>query len=219
MSDHAITRAALDALLREVWDDEVVASESADDLTATERSEAAVILVADATTQVAIASVAALVAAPRTPPVLVLSGDDTPAFVRGAFAAGARGVITTAASLEELAGALRAVADGVSYLHPSLGAILAQLTTAQVVDELSEREREVLRLIAFGLTNPEIAGELVVSVRTVETHRAHLTRKLHARTRADLVRHAIENGLVSGAREGAHAETGEPGLGARHEAP
>ncbi len=83
-------------------------------------------------------------------------------------------------------------------LVPTLGAMLALQEAVREIDALSPREREVLRLIALGYTNPEIAARLVVSVRTIETHRAHLARKLRADTRAELVRHALNHGLLSG---------------------
>jgi len=133
----------------------------------------------------------------RTLPVVVVAGDGSPAFVRSAFAAGCVGVVPTAATVPDLVEALREVVAGRSYLHPVLGAALAQVEASRPVDDLSDREREVLRLIGLGLTNPEIARMLVVSTRTVETHRAHLARKLRAQTRADLVRHALSSGLVT----------------------
>jgi two-component system response regulator NreC len=75
---------------------------------------------------------------------------------------------------------------------------LAAQETVREIDNLSAREREVLRLIALGYTNPQIAEYLVLSVRTIETHRAHLARKLGAESRAQLVRHALDYGLLNG---------------------
>ncbi|MCB0873398.1 MAG: response regulator transcription factor [Thermoleophilia bacterium] len=134
--------------------------------------------------------------------VLVLSMFDEADDVRRAFAAGADGYLVKTAADEELVRALRAVADGERYLHPSLGAKLAQPAASEgPVDELSPREREVLRLLALGYTNQEIARELVVSVRTVESHRAHVMTKLRADSRAAMVRHALDAGLLD-TREG-----------------
>lgn len=134
--------------------------------------------------------------------VLVLSMFDEADDVRRAFAAGADGYLVKTAADEELVRALRAVADGERYLHPSLGAKLAQPAPSDgPVDELSPREREVLRLLALGYTNQEIARELVVSVRTVESHRAHVMTKLRADSRAAMVRHALDAGLLD-TREG-----------------
>ncbi len=201
VADHAISRRALAALLDgcDGIGEVEVADEAASPAVLARARSCDVVLLALASGGEAVTAVRLLHEAPRVPPVLVLSGDGPPAFVRAAFAAGAGGVITTAAGVAELVGALDSVAGGASYLHPSLGAVLAQVDTARVIDDLSAREREVLRLIALGLTNPEIAQTLVVSVRTVETHRAHVSHKLHAQTRADLVRHALENGLLTGA--------------------
>lgn len=129
--------------------------------------------------------------------ILVLSMHDEADDIRRAFAAGADGYLVKTAADEELVRALRAVAAGERYLHPSLGAKLAQpATPSGPVDDLSPREREVLRLLALGYTNQEIARELVVSVRTVESHRAHVMSKLRAESRAAMVRHALDAGLL-----------------------
>lgn len=130
-------------------------------------------------------------------PVLVLSMHGEADDVRRAFEAGASGYVLKTAADEELIRAIRAVSEGERYLHPSLGAVLAQPPKSRGgVDELSPREREVLRLLALGHTNQEIAQELYVSVRTVESHRAHIMTKLRANSRADMVRHALAGGLL-----------------------
>jgi two-component system response regulator NreC len=130
-------------------------------------------------------------------PVLVLSMHGEADDVRRAFEAGARGYVLKTAVDEELIRAIRVVSSGECYLHPSLGAVLAQPPPPRgAVDELSPRERDVLRLLALGHTNQEIAQELYVSVRTVESHRAHIMTKLRAASRAEMVRHAIAGGLL-----------------------
>ncbi|MHB1243312.1 MAG: response regulator [Gaiellaceae bacterium] len=132
--------------------------------------------------------------------VLVLSMQDDPRYVREAFAAGASGYLLKEAADVELVAALRAVAAGERYVHPTLGArmVAADATARQraETDPLSEREREVLHLLALGHTNQEIADMLFISVRTAETHRAHIMRKLGLSTRAELVRYAIAEGLL-----------------------
>ena len=129
--------------------------------------------------------------------VLVLSMHEETDDVRRAFEAGASGYVLKRAADEELIRAIRAVARGERYLHPSLGvAFAAPGRGSGPVDELSERERTVLRLLALGYTNQEIADELVVSIRTVESHRAHVMAKLHARSRAEMVRQALDAGLL-----------------------
>lgn len=130
--------------------------------------------------------------------VLVLSMHDQARDVRRAFDAGAHGYLPKAAADEDLVRAIRAVATGERYVHPSLGAALAAPQAAEgPVDELTDREREVLRLLALGHTNQEIAERLVVSVRTVESHRAHVMTKLRVSTRAGLVREALRAGLLA----------------------
>jgi len=132
--------------------------------------------------------------------VLVLSMQDDPSYVREAFAAGASGYVLKEAADEEVVGAVREVAGGGRYVHPTLGARLvaaeAEERARAEADPLTEREREVLRLLALGHTNQEIAKTLFLSVRTVETHRAHIMQKLHLSTRAELVRYAMEQGLL-----------------------
>jgi two-component system response regulator NreC len=129
--------------------------------------------------------------------VLVLSMHDQAGDVRRAFDAGADGYLLKAAADEDLIRAIRAVAGGERYVHPSLGAALAAPPERDgPLDELTAREREVLRLLALGHTNQEIAERLVVSVRTVESHRAHVMTKLRVTTRAGLVRAALDAGLL-----------------------
>jgi two-component system response regulator NreC len=133
--------------------------------------------------------------------VLVLSMQDDPRYVREAFAQGANGYVLKEAADAEVVGAVREIAAGGEYVHPALGARLvaadAQARAAAAADPLSHREREVLRLLALGHTNQEIAKQLYISVRTAETHRAHIMQKLGLSTRAELVRHAIAHGLLA----------------------
>ena len=132
--------------------------------------------------------------------VLVLSMQDDPRYVRAAFEAGASGYVLKEAADTEVVSAIRAVASGEHYLHPSLGAKLIAAETEDrrraEQDPLSEREREVLRLLALGHTNQEIAKQLYISVRTAETHRAHIMQKLNLSSRAELVRYALAEGLL-----------------------
>jgi two-component system, NarL family, response regulator NreC len=132
--------------------------------------------------------------------VLVLSMQDDPSYVREAFAAGAQGYVLKEAADEEVVSAVREIAKGGRYVHPTLGARMvaaeAEERAAAEADPLSEREREVLRLLALGHTNQEIAGKLYISVRTAESHRAHIMQKLRLATRAELVRYALSQGLL-----------------------
>lgn len=134
--------------------------------------------------------------------ILVLSMHSETDDVRRAFSAGANGYVLKTAADEQLVQAVRAVHAGERYLHPTLGAALAQPAQSRgPVDDLSPRERQVLRLLALGYTNQEIAEMLVVSVRTVESHRAHVMTKLRAGSRAAMVRHALEAGLLDDERD------------------
>jgi two-component system response regulator NreC len=132
--------------------------------------------------------------------ILVLSMQDDPNYVREAFAAGASGYVLKEAADAEVVEAIRQVAEGGNYVHPVLGARMvvadAEAKAAAASDPLSDREREVLKLLALGHTNQEIAKQLYISVRTAETHRAHIMRKLGLETRAGLVRYAIDHGLL-----------------------
>jgi two-component system response regulator NreC len=132
--------------------------------------------------------------------VLILSMQDDPAYVREAFAAGASGYVLKEAADAELVAAVREVASGQRYVHPTLGARLVAAEADERAraeeDPLSEREHEILRLLALGHTNQEIASQLYLSVRTVETHRAHIMQKLRISTRADLVRYALAHGVL-----------------------
>jgi two-component system response regulator NreC len=130
--------------------------------------------------------------------VVVLTMQDDPSFARQALQAGARGFVLKEAADDELLTAIRLAAAGETYLNPRLGARLATEPRAPEgpPDHLSDREAEVLGLIALGHTNGEIGKQLYLSIRTVETHRAHIQQKLRLSSRAELVRYALEHDLV-----------------------
>ena len=132
--------------------------------------------------------------------ILILSMQDDPRYVREAFAVGASGYVLKEAADVQVVAAIREVAAGGRYVHPELGARLvaaeADALRRAEEDPLSEREREVLALLAHGFTNQEIARQLFISVRTAETHRAHVMQKLRLTTRAELVSYALANGLL-----------------------
>jgi two-component system response regulator NreC len=128
--------------------------------------------------------------------VVVLTMQRDPAFARQALSAGATGYVLKSAADAELVLAVRLAADGDTYLNPQLGAKLAAQPLEARPGDLTERELEVLRLVALGHTNPEIGSQLYVSVRTVEAHRSHIHQKLRLSTRADLVKFALEQRLI-----------------------
>lgn len=128
--------------------------------------------------------------------IVVLTMQNEPAYARHALSAGALGYVLKEAAEEELVEAIRRAADGDTYLNPRLGARVAAEPPPGPPDGLSEREVDVLRMIALGHTNGEIAEQLYLSVRTVETHRSHIQQKLRLSSRAELVRYALDHGLV-----------------------
>jgi two-component system response regulator NreC len=130
--------------------------------------------------------------------IVVLTMQDDPAFAREALSGGAGAYVLKEAADVELVHAVRAVAEGRTYLNPQLGARMAATPVRSGdPDDLSEREVGVLRLIALGHTNAEIAEQLFLSVRTIESHRAHIQQKTGLTTRAELVRHALDRGLLA----------------------
>jgi two-component system response regulator NreC len=136
--------------------------------------------------------------------VVILTMQENPHYARDALRAGAKAYVLKEAADSELVHAVRSAAAGEIYLHPRLGAQLAAAApeTAKPVDALTDREVEILRLIALGHTNTDIAGQLFLSVRTVESHRAHIQQKLGRTTRADLVRYALDRGLLDAPEPG-----------------
>jgi two-component system, NarL family, response regulator NreC len=131
--------------------------------------------------------------------VVVLTMQEDPAFAREALQAGASAYVLKEAADDELVQAVRAAAAGGTFLTPQLGARIAAAPPAPSgpPDDLTEREVEILRLIALGHTNAEIAAQLFLSVRTVESHRAHIQHKIRLTSRAELVQYALEHGLMT----------------------
>jgi DNA-binding NarL/FixJ family response regulator len=133
--------------------------------------------------------------------ILVLSMQDDASYVRKAFGAGADGYLLKEAADAELVQAITEVAQGQRYVHPALGARIAAgeagVATFAETDPLSEREHDVLRLLALGHTNQEIAKLLFISIRTAETHRARIMQKLGLTTRAEIVRYALGSGELT----------------------
>lgn len=204
--DHAVVRAGLHMLLDDEAGFEVVAE--ADDVDTAKRAvrgHRPDVLVLDLNmpgepSMPAIPEIAAIV--PEMS-IVVLTMQDEPAFAREALAYGARGYVLKHAAGTELVEAIRTAADGGTYLNPALGARMAtERNGKSPPGGLSTREAEVLKLIALGHTNSEIAAQLYLSVRTIETHRAHIQSKLRLSSRAELVRYALDHGLLAGTSSG-----------------
>jgi two-component system response regulator NreC len=203
VDDHAVVRSGLRALLEREEDIECSGEAgNAADAVREARYQQPDVVVLDVTMpdQSGIEALPTIRSAAPETKVLVLSMHDDPSYLREAFAAGAQGYVLKEAADTEIVNAVREVASGGSYVHPTLGARLvaaeAEAKARADEDPLSDREREVLRLLALGHTNQEIAKSLFISVRTAETHRAHIMQKLRLSTRAELVRYALTNGLL-----------------------
>ena len=130
--------------------------------------------------------------------VVVLTMQNDPAFARESLQAGALGYVLKESADAELVQAIRSAKEGRTYLNPELGARMAAAPAepSGPPDDLTEREVEILRLIALGHTNAEIGKTLYLSVRTVESHRAHIQQKTRRSTRSELVRYALEHSLI-----------------------
>jgi DNA-binding NarL/FixJ family response regulator len=201
VDDHAVVRAGLRYLVDAEQDLETVGQAgSVAEALAQAGSVAPDVILLDVVMpeQTGIAGIPELLAAFTGVRILMLSMEANPGYVRQALAAGASGYVLKEAVDTEVVRAIREVAGGARYLQPELGARLADTGPRRSVgtSPLSEREREVLQLIALGHTNPEIANRLVISVRTAETHRANIMQKLNLTSRADLVRYALSERLL-----------------------
>ena len=203
VDDHAVVRSGIRLLLEAQEDIEVVAEAgTAEEGVRAARLEKPDVVLLDVVMpgKSGIEATPDIRAAAKSAAVLVLSMQDDPSYVREAFASGASGYVLKEAVDVEVVQAVREVAAGRKYVHPALGARLAAAEAEDAAksasDPRSEREREVLRLLALGHTNQEIAKMLYISVRTAETHRAHIMQKLGLQTRAELVRHALASGLL-----------------------
>ncbi len=198
--DHAVMRDGLKLVLEAEEDFRVVAE--ADDVAGAvryTRGHRPTVLILDLNLQgeLGISALPALREHAPGTAVVILTMQDDPTLARRALKGGALGYVLKEAAGTELVRAVRTAASGGTYLQPELGARMATLDHADgPVDELSAREVEVLRLVALGHTNREIADQLVLSVRTVESHRAHLHQKLRCANRAELVRYALARGLL-----------------------
>ena len=199
--DHAVVRSGLRMLLDAEDDLEVVAE--AGDVDAARRTvlgykPAVLVLDLNMPGGSSLEAIPAMLESSPETAIVVLTMQEDPAFAREALRAGARGYVLKQAAGAELVQAVRAAAGGGTWLNPELGARIAkaQATPTGPPGDLSERELEVLSLIALGHTNSEIAGQLYLSVRTVETHRSHIQQKLGLSSRAELVRYALDNDLI-----------------------
>jgi two-component system response regulator NreC len=197
--DHAVVRTALRMLLESEPGFEVVA-EAGDAESAIRyvRGHKPTVLILDLNMPgpSSLESIPAIKEASPETQIVVLTMQAETAFARQALQAGVVGYVLKEAADDELVTAVRSAAAGQTYLQPALGARLAAEPEGGPEHDLSEREIEVLRRIALGYTNSEIAEQLFLSIRTVESHRAHIQQKLRLTTRSELVRFALEHGLV-----------------------
>ena len=196
--DHAVVRAGLRLLLDAEEAMEVVAEagevETAKRMTRAHRPD---VLVLDLNMPGA-DSLPAIPELAEHAAIVVLTMQNDPAFARQALQSGAKGYVLKEAADDELVHAVQAAAQGRTYLNPELGARMAAAPPAPAgpPDGLTEREVEILRLIALGHTNAEIGGQLYLSVRTIESHRAHIQQKTGRNSRSELVRYALDHSLL-----------------------
>lgn len=199
--DHQVVRAGL-RLLLEAEDGFEVVAEAGDVATAERRLTAyhprVLILDLNMPGEPSLPAIPRIRKAAPDTQIVVLTMQSDPAFAREALRAGAIGYVLKEAADSELVQAVRMAAQDRTFLNPELGARLAAEppTPNGPPDDLSGRELEVLRLIAAGHTNSEIAARLYLSVRTVESHRAHIQQKTRRTSRADLVAYAREHKLI-----------------------
>jgi two-component system response regulator NreC len=193
--DHAVVREGLRMMLEAEPGLAVVGEASDLDETRVllcERTPAVLVLDVHLGGEVSLGRLSELRSASPATAVIVLTMDDDPGFAQQAWSAGAKGYVLKEASSRDLLRAIRTVGKGERYLDPAIGA--SALADGGAV--LTERELEVLRLVALGHTNTEIARLIYVSPRTVETHRANLQHKLGLSGRPELVRYALKRGVI-----------------------
>jgi len=194
--DHAVVREGLRMLLEAESDLQVLGEASSlDDARVLLRELTPAVLVLDLHMgrDLSIGVLSELRQASPDTAVVILTMEDDPAFVAPAWAAGAAGYVLKEASRTDLLRAIRTVAAGGRYLDPAVGGWAVNSGEDSV---LTERELEVLRYVALGHTNADIAKRMYISARTVETHRANLQRKLGVSGRPELVRYALQRGLI-----------------------
>ena len=200
--DHHVVRSGLRLLLEGEEGFEVVAEAAdADAALRTVLGYKPTVLVLDLNMPGSLTSLDAIPRVPERSPgtsVVVLTMQEDPSFARTALQRGARGYVLKDSANAELVEAVRRAAAGETYLAPRLGAALAAApaTPSGPPDDLTPREVEVLRLIGLGHTNAEIGAQLHLSIRTVESHRAHVQQKLRRSSRAELVRYALDHRLL-----------------------
>jgi len=199
VDDHGIVRAGLRRLIAETDDFDVVGEAGTlRDAIETIEVKRPDIVVLDITLgdDDSLAAMPDILKKARDAKILILSMHDDAEHVQHAFGVGVHGYLLKESAETDLVDALRTLGRGERYVHPTLGVRLAQAALRGPEDPLTDRERDIARLLAMGHTNQEIASKLFLSVRTVETHRAHVMTKLSLKTRAELVQWALDRGLI-----------------------
>ncbi len=198
--DHTVVRSALRMLLEAEQDIEVVAEAgTAEDALRYVRGHRPTVLILDLDMpgRPSLEVVPEIIEASPETGVVILTMRSEPEFARQALQAGVKGYVLKEAADAELVQAVRSASAGETYLQPALGVKLATASEDQA-GGLSDREMGILELIALGHTNAEIADRLFLSIRTVESHRANIQSKLDLGSRAELVRYALDHGIIGG---------------------
>jgi two-component system response regulator NreC len=209
VDDHAILRAGLRMLVNAQADMEVVSEAPDGEKAIQEAREAKPDVTLLDLTMPRVGGMKALQEIARNcreTRVLVLTMHDDPAYLRSALAAGASGYLLKRAVDSELIAAIRAVHRGGVFVDPRLASILVQDVLAkkrtkagprEPINILSDRELQVLQLVARGYSSAQIAKQIAVGVKTVETYRSRFAEKLGLRTRSDVIRFAVQMGLLT----------------------
>lgn len=204
--DHAILRSGIRALLEDEPDLEVVgeAEDGHEVIRMAAELEPDIVLIDIAMPRLnGLEATRRIMQANPQAKILILSMHENEEYVRQVFASGAMGYILKDAAVRELLGAIRAIYRGEVVLSPAITRLVVEdylrwgdLQMNHLDSGLSPREREVLQLIAEGYTNSEIAGILSISIKTVQSHRGNLMRKLDLHDRGELIKYAIQKKII-----------------------
>lgn len=205
VDDHTLFRDGLKSLLATDPEIEVVgeASNGQEAITLTERLNPGIVLMDVGMPGMnGIEATKKIKAGQPSVKIIILTQYDSEEYLFSLLEAGASGYVLKKSAGAELIWAVKTVQEGMAYLSPAMTRVLIKSylngedLSTKTKDVLTTREQEVLKLVAEGHTNQEIAEKLVISLKTVQTHRAHIMEKLHFHDRVDLVKYALSKGII-----------------------